>query len=110
MLWQADTGQPAELVAGWFLGPGPAGRAVSSYWGPRFTSDSVKCLDALWQGTVTGPSSGCATAVRSALKYWHPAAVVADTGPGSPLGRFLSTLLGKPAIQDGQLLAWRTPR
>jgi hypothetical protein len=105
MLWQADTGQPGELVAGWFLGPTPTGRAASSYWGPHFTSDTVECLDALWQGT--GPSSDCTTAVRSALKYWHPAAVVADTGPGRPLGRFLSKLLGKPAIQDGQLLAWR---
>jgi hypothetical protein len=27
MLWQADTGQPAELVAGWFLGPDRSGNA-----------------------------------------------------------------------------------
>jgi hypothetical protein len=106
MLWQADTGQPGELVAGWFLGPTPSGRAASAYWGPSFTVTTVVCLDALWQGAA--PSTGCATAVRSALGYWHPAAVVADTGPGTPLGRFLTKLLGKPAIQDGQLLAWRS--
>jgi hypothetical protein len=106
MLWQAGTGQPGELVAGWFLGPTPSGRAASAYWGPSFTVTTVVCLDALWQGAA--PSTGCATAVRSALGYWHPAAVVADTGPGTPLGRFLAKLLGKPAIQDGQLLAWRS--
>jgi hypothetical protein len=106
MLWQADTGQPGELVAGWFLGPTPSGRAASAYWGPSFTVTTVVCLDALWQGAA--PSTGCARAVRSALGYWHPAAVVAETGPGTPLGRFLTKLLGKPAIQDGQLLAWRS--
>jgi hypothetical protein len=107
MRWQADTGQPGELVAGWFLGPTPSGRATSSYWGPRFTVRTVLCLDALWQGAAA-PSSDCATALRSALGYWHPAAVVADTAPGTPLGRFLIKILGKPAIQDGQLLAWRS--
>jgi hypothetical protein len=66
----------------------------------------VACLDALWKG----PASiyGCAIAFSLALRYWHPAAVVADTGPGSPLGQFLIKSLGKPAIQDGQLLAWRS--
>ena len=111
MLWQADTGQPGELVAGWFLGPGPSGHGVSAYWGPRFTISTVLCLDALWQGTAsggTGASSGCATAVAPALRYWHPAAVVADTSPGAPLGRFLIKFLGQPAVQDGQLLAWRS--
>jgi len=106
MLWQADTGQPGELVAGWFLGPSSSGHGTSSYWGPRFTVQTVLCLDALWQGTTTSPSS-CATALRPALSYWHPAAVVADTAPGSPLGQFLTEFLGKPTVQAGQMLAWR---
>jgi hypothetical protein len=106
MLWQADTGQPGELIGGWFLGPLPSGRAVSSYWGPQFTTETVMCLDALWQGTAAG--QGCATAVRSALSYWHPAAVAADTSPAAPLGRFLIGILGQPAVQDGQMLGWRS--
>lgn len=105
MLWQADTRQPAELVAGWFLGPNPSGRGASAYWGPSFTVRTVLCLDALWRGTR--PGSGCAPALRSALSYWHPAAVVADTRTGTPLGRFLVKSLGKPTLPDGQLLAWR---
>jgi hypothetical protein len=121
MLWQADTGQPGELVAGWFLGPNPAGRGASAYWGPTFTVKTVRCLDALWQGTGASASaaasastastaisaSGCAAAVRPALKYWHPDAVVANTSPGTPLGKFLIKVLGQPAVQDGQMLGWR---
>jgi hypothetical protein len=110
MLWQADTGQPSELVAGWFLGPGQSGQAVTSYWGPRFTVQTMSCLSALWQGSAPGAAfeRSCATVLRSALGYWHPAAVVADTGTGTPLARFLTGQLGQPAVQDGQLLAWRT--
>lgn len=121
MLWQADAGQPGELVAGWFLGPGPSGRGVSSYWGPPFTVQAVLCLDALWRQAASGgapsggtPSGGtpsgarCAAALRPALSHWHPAAVVADAGAGTPLGRFLIGQLGQPAAEDGQLLAWRT--
>jgi hypothetical protein len=105
MLWQADTGQPAELVAGWFLGPDASGHGYDAYWGPSFTNRTVACLDALWQGPAS--SNGCATAFNLALAYWHPAAVVADTGPGTPLGKFLIAALGEPTVQDGQLLAWR---
>ena len=105
MLWQADAGQPGGLNAGWFLGPLPSGRAVPSFWGPHFTQESVLCLDALWQGAAA--SRGCATAVRATLGYWSPAAVAADTSPGAPLGRFLIGILGKPAIQDGQMLGWQ---
>jgi len=105
MLWQADTGQPGEQVAGWFLGPDASGHGYDAYWGPPVTARTVQCLDALWQG----PASiyGCALAFPFALSYWHPAAVVADTGPGTPLGRYLIQSLGQPAIQDGQVLAWR---
>jgi hypothetical protein len=106
MLWQADSGQPGKLVAGWFLGPGPSGHAVTSYWGPRYTTGAVHCLDALWQDKNPGP--GCARSLGLALRYWHPAAVVADTGPGTPLVRFLIGLLGEPTARDGQLLGWRT--
>jgi hypothetical protein len=106
MLWQADTGQPAKMVAGWFVGPDSKGAAAAAYWGPRFTVQTVRCLDALWQGSQYG--GDCAAAVRASLRYWHPAAVVADTSLGAPLGRFLTSLLGKPDIKDGQMLAWHT--
>lgn len=109
MRWQADTGQPADLVAGWFIGPNPSGRAITQYWGPAATIKAVVCLDTMWAGTAASAAtaSGCAAALRPALAYWHPAAVVADTSPGTPLGRLLVTVLGQPTAQVGDLLAWR---
>ena len=107
MLWQADAGQPAELDAGWFLGPNNVGRGAAGFWGPPFTERTVVCLDALWLGHQV-PTAFCTTELRSALSYWHPAAVVADTAPGTPLARFLTGVLGAPAVQQGQVTAWRT--
>ena len=107
MLWQADTGQPAELNAGWFLGPNASGQGDDGWSGPPFTRQTIDCLDGLWQGAPVDPAR-CASALRQTLRYWHPAAVVADTGPGTPLGRLLTAVLGPPATADGQLLAWRT--
>jgi hypothetical protein len=109
MRWQADTGQPASLVGGWFIGPNAAGVAVMQYWGPDFTTGkkgAVSCLDALWAGKPTS-AKGCAAAVRSALAYWRPAAVVADTSRRTRLGRLLVTVLGQPTARVGDLLAWR---
>jgi hypothetical protein len=102
--WQAVTGQPGELVAGWFIGPGLGGRAATGAYGPPSAGKAVNCLDALWKGSI--PASRCSM-VPAALAYWHPAAIVAETSPGSPLGRYLIELLGPPATRDGQLLGWR---
>jgi hypothetical protein len=110
MRWQADTGQPASLVAGWFIAPRPDGSAAAEYMGPPATTRAVHCLDALWGGDVPGPRPGigaCEADLRAALAFWHPAAIVADTGQDTTLGRLLSQVLGPPAIRQGQLLGWR---
>jgi hypothetical protein len=39
-----------------------------------------------------------------------PAAVVADTSPGTPLGRFLIRLFGPPTTQIHSVLGWRLAR
>jgi hypothetical protein len=111
MLWQADTGQPARLVAGWFLGPNAAGHGDDAYWGPTYTNRTVQCLDGLWTGTIandSGLNSDCPAALASARSYWHPDAIVADTSPATPLGQFLIGQLGQPTVQDGQMIGWRT--
>jgi hypothetical protein len=46
--------------------------------------------------------------VQSDLSAWHPAAVVAVSSPGSPLGRYLQLLFGPPSFRSGSVLAWRT--
>jgi hypothetical protein len=101
--WQADTGEPGSLIGGYFNGPGPGGQAYVDGNGPAATA---VYLDGLWSGdsAVAAPAK---SQVRSDLSAWRPAAVVAVTSPGSPLGRYLVRLFGLPGLQDGRVLAWR---
>jgi hypothetical protein len=103
MRWQADTGQPAEMIGGYFTGPGPGGQA---YIGGGGVTPTALFLNAAWKGHLpAGPPSQAQ--VRAQLSQWRPAAVVAVTGARSRLGRYLIRLLGDPAIRSGNVLAWR---
>jgi hypothetical protein len=115
MRWQADTGEPGSLMGGWFVGPGPYGKATSEYFGGPATYDiliTVEYLDAVWAGSPTY-DDGIPTSHASrhwippALAYWRPTAVVAATSPHSRLERILSVLFGPPAFRVGQVLVWR---
>jgi hypothetical protein len=101
--WQADSGEPASLIGGYFNGPGPGGQAYVDGNGPAATA---LYLDGLWSGgsAVVAPAG---SQVRADLSAWRPAAVVAVTSPGSPLGRYLVRLFGRPGVQAGRVLAWR---
>jgi hypothetical protein len=57
MRWQADTGELASLIGGWFVGPGPAGKATAEYWtdgssNAEFVAEAGQYLNSLWG---TGP-------------------------------------------------------
>jgi hypothetical protein len=101
--WQADTGDPASLIGGYFNGPGPGGQA---YVDGNGLAATAVYLDRLWSGesAVIAPAR---PQVRADLTVWRPAAVVAVTSPGSPLGRYLVRLFGRPGVQAGRVLAWR---
>ena len=102
MRWQADTGEPRTMIAGYFLGPDRTGQASFSI-GPPLAA--AEFLNQLHDGrSRVWPSSPAL--VRSALAYWRAAAVVAVTGPASSLGRFLAGLLGRPSVRAGQVVAW----
>jgi hypothetical protein len=103
--WQADTGEPGSLIGGYFLGPGPTGQATFDLGPTQLAADY---LDWLWRDRrlVTAWSPRL---IRSALALWRPAAVVAVTSERSQLGQFLTGLLGRPAFQVGQVIAWRLP-
>ena len=128
MRWQADNGQPAALVGGYFIGPGTGGQA---YIGGNGVSPTAWYLDRLW-ATGLAPASAFAGAAEAAglptagqagpasagpapdpaqaladLAAWRPAAVVAVTAAGSPLARYLVGLLGPPSVQSGTVLSWR---
>jgi hypothetical protein len=102
MRWQAGTGQDIDLIGGYFTGPGPGGQA---YIDGGVTSPSELYLNVLWNGG-TIPRVPSRAEVDSQLAQWDPAAVLAVTGPHSRLGEYLIGLLGPPAIEDGDILAW----
>jgi len=101
--WQADTGEPSELIGGYFVGPAWNGLAYVEGNGVAITA---QYLDRVWSGGPAAPAPA-RSQVHSDLDNWRPAAVVAVTRLGSPLGHYLVGLFGRPAIQSGSVLAWR---
>ena len=126
--WQADTGEPRSLVGGYFMGPGPHGRGYIDGNGmPR----AGVYLNAMWVFSQAGrpqavggrapnarPSatgnlpvkSVTNTKMREQIRAWKVSAVVAVATPGSRLGRYLTAILGSPAVAAGDVTAWRIPR
>jgi hypothetical protein len=117
--WQADTGEPSSLVGGYFMGPDGSGQAETD--GSGLPAAGVY-LNRLWvrsatDGTAKGgtaagapksvPAVPSGKQVRAEIAVWDPAAVVAVTGRHSALGRYLTGLLGPPAISVGAILGWR---
>jgi hypothetical protein len=104
--WQADTGQPGSFEGGWFVGPDQAGQATVEYFGPPRITAFFLYLDALWARSPHARAPAQAQ-VRADLAYLRPAAVVAVSGRGSPLGQYLIKIFGPSAFKVGQVLAWR---
>jgi hypothetical protein len=104
--WQATTGQPGSLVAGWFIGAAPDGHAAVEFFGPPQTTEAVVYLDKLWAG-IPDADIPPAQDLRFAMSYWRPAAVVAVTGPHSRVERVLAGLFGPPTFRAGSVLVWR---
>jgi len=126
--WQADTGVPRSLVGGYFMGPGPHGRGYIDGHG---TPPAGLYLNAIWifsragqpralaGGVAPNARSGATgslpvksvtnTKMRAQIRAWKVSAVVAVATPGSRLGRYLTAILGSPAIATGDVTAWRVP-
>jgi hypothetical protein len=104
MRWQADTGEPGSMIGGYYLGPAPGTR--QAMFDPMPARSTAHYLDKVWAG-VRPLNSAAVASIRAALAVWRPTAVVAVTSPGSPIGRVLIKLLGKPGFRGGGVLAWR---
>jgi hypothetical protein len=113
--WVADTGQPASIVGGYYMGPTWAGPAATD--GNGLSSEAMY-LNQLWAQTAgvsvatvaTLPVNQIypdATQMRAQFRGWDLSAIVADTSPSSALGHYLTGLLGQPTVQAGQILGWR---
>ena len=102
--WQADTGQPASMIGGDFIGFDRHGRAVRA--GQAGQTKTAVYLNALWTGAPHARAPSLPQ-IRADLRSWRPAAVVAVTSADSRLGHFLSGLLGPPTCHIGGMLGWR---
>jgi hypothetical protein len=125
--WQAGTGEPGSMVGGYFIGPAWNGR---SYIDGNGTPPAGLYLNAIWTYSQAGlpkmlaagvPASAhrgapgyvqvkavTDTKMREQIKAWRVSAVVAVAKPGSRLGKYLTVLLGPPAVEAGDVIAWRT--
>ena len=103
--WQADTGQPCAMIGGYFIGPSATGQASFFFQKNSQPSDVAKYLNALVQGA--NPRSLPDAEIRAVVESWHTAAIVAVTGPRSPVARLLTRLYGSPASHIGGVLSWR---
>ena len=125
--WQADTREPGSLVGGYFMGPAWNGRAYTDgsgtpaaglYLNAMWTFSQAGLPKALTTGVLADPRPGSAgyvpvkavtdTKMREQIRAWRVSAVVAVAKPDSRLGRYLTILLGPPAVVTGDVLAWRT--
>lgn len=102
--WQADTGEPGSIIGGAFIAPSEQGR--KSRAGRAGQTVTTRYLNALWKGTSPAVVPTRAQ-IRADLETWQPAAVIAVTSRGSRLGRYLTGLFGRPAVQSGSVLGWR---
>ena len=125
--WQADTGQPATLVGGYFMGPAWNGHAYTDGNG---LPQAGRYLNFLWAesgaglpASLTGrvPASADPTSpgfvpieavndtrMLAQIAAWHVTAVVAVTVRNSVLGHYLINLLGPPSVVVGDVMGWRT--
>lgn len=101
--WQAGTGVPSSMFGGYFMGPGENGHAETDGAG---TPPGALDLNRLWARPRSAPATADA-AIQNLIRTWHPAAVVAVTRAGSPLGRYLTALLGPATARAGGVLGWR---
>jgi hypothetical protein len=116
--WQADTGVPSSMYGGYFMGPTWAGQPSTD--GNGLTSEA-QYLNQLWAqssgvnvaAVAVLPAIGLypdAVQMRAQLADWKPAAVVAVASPHSAFARYLTGLLGRPAVTGGGVLGWRLSR
>ena len=133
MRWYAESGEPSAMFGGYFIGPGAGGEAelggvipqrlpryLNSLWAqslppgspysseaPSATAEWTELLGRPWAPPLLPPPGVRAKAALAMLATWRPQAVVADATVSSPLGEYLTKVLGPPTASVDGLIGWQ---
>jgi len=105
------SGRPATMIGGDFIQPGKPPPGAQPNWGRSgraALTPTTNYINALWAGNRSAPAPSAAQ-ITADLAAMKPAAVVAETAPGTPLARFLTRLFGPPTTHIQDVLGWRLP-
>jgi hypothetical protein len=108
--WQADTGQPGSLIGGYFLAPGPTGRASFYFTHPTPQTEVATYLFDIWKGKHPSPALSDAEIRAVIVRDWRTGAIVAVTNRQSAIAHLLIRLFGEPTYHIDSILSWRLPR
>jgi hypothetical protein len=98
----SQAGQRGASAAGASAAGAPAGGPAAGAASPNAGSGATGYLPV---ESVTN------TKMREQIRAWKVSAVVAVATPGSQLGRYLTAILGPPAVVTADVMAWRvSPR
>jgi hypothetical protein len=124
--WQAETGEPRAMVGGYYMGPAWNGRAyidgdgtplpglyLNSLW--KYSAPAIPAALSAQLPPDASVSSGryvpvqvvTDTQMLAQFGAWNLSAVIAVTVPSTLLGRYLTVILGHPAVVTGDVMAWR---
>jgi len=104
------------MYGGYYMGPTWNGQPAAT--DGNGLSSEAQYLNQLWAqssrvnvaAVATLPAMGVypdALQMLAQLAGWKPAAVVAVIRPRSAFARYLTGLLGRPTVTDGEVLGWR---
>jgi len=133
MRWAAQSGEPSTMIGGYFIGDRTGATNVRAglmthrfpmylnyLWAegvPPGSPYSFIAAPAIAQWTERPGLTGALVPARrpivhveaalAVLASWRPQAVVADATATSPLGEYLTKLLGRPTVTVDGLTGWR---
>ena len=109
MLWQAETAEPISITGGYCIAPNPAGQATKCATPPILTSQQLTIANRTqWLATAPGEHAPSPATMATALRQWHPAAVIMTLSGYPRLTRFMLTFFGRPSAASGRVMGWRT--
>ena len=109
MLWQAETAEPISITGGYCIAPNRTGKATKCATPPMLTSQQLTVASRTqFLADAPGEHPPSPDTMATALRQWHPAAVIMTLGNAPRLTRFMTIFFGRPYVRSGKIMGWRT--